>query len=209
MIFKNRQEAGKQLAVKLLRYKEHKDVVVLGIPRGGVVVAAEVAQALGVPLDIVVTRKLGAPGHRELALGAVDSHGHVFLNEDLVARLDVGKDYLTQVIREEQMEAQRREEIFHLGHPPIPLTNKTVIVVDDGVATGATTGAAVRAVRARRPGKVILAVPVAPPDSVEFLRSEVDELIVLSLPPDFAAVGQFYEDFPQVSDEEAAKLLIR
>lgn len=207
MVFRNRQEAGEKLAIKLSRYKDNKDVVVLGIPRGGVVTAAAVAKALAAPLEVVVVRKLGAPGHPELAIGAVDSAGHVFLNEVLAARLGVSGEYLAKVKEEERKEAQRREEVFRAGRPPLSLTDKTVIVVDDGVATGATTLLALRAVREQRPQKVVLAVPVAPLDSVELLRPEVDELIVLSTPPEFAAVGQFYEEFDQVSDSEVKSLL--
>lgn len=207
MIFKNRQEAGKQLAGGLSLYKDGKDTVVLGIPRGGVVVAAAVAKELGAPLDIVVARKIGAPGHAELAIGAVDSTGQVFLNEELVARLGVGADYLEKVKKEEKREARRREEVFRAGRPPLSLTNKVVIVVDDGIATGATATAALRSVKAQNPRRLILAVPVAPPETVAALRGEVDELVVLAVPSDFAAVGHFYEAFPQVSDEEVVALL--
>lgn len=206
VVFEDRREAGKLLAGKLEKYKD-KDVVVLGIPRGGVPVAAEVAKALKAPLDVVVARKLGAPGNPELAIGAIDSQGNTFLHEELVARLGVDKAYLERVKREEREEAKRREEAFRGEKLPLSLEDKTVIVVDDGIATGATTLAAVRSVRARNPKKVVLAVPVASSDSAGMLKAAVDQLVVLSVPYFFAAVGQFYRKFEQASDEEVKKIL--
>ena len=207
MIFRDRLEAGEKLAEKLSGYRDKKDAVVLGIPRGGVVVAGVVARELHLPLEVIVTRKLPAPGNPELAIGAVDSRGRVFLREELVELLRVAQGYLEKAIQEQVLEAKRREAAFRSGQPPLNLTGKTAIIVDDGLATGATALAAVRLAKAAGVASVVLAVPVAPPETVTLLKTEVDNLVVLDVPDSFAAVGQFYESFEQVSDDEVTRLL--
>lgn len=206
MEFRDRKDAGKRLGF-LLANKHYEHPVVLGVPRGGVVVAKEVAQALACPLDIVVTRKLGAPRHEELAIGAVDRDGQVVLNEERPVSLGISDAYLEHITKIEQEEILRRERVFRGNKPPPDLSNKTVLIVDDGIATGATTRAAVQWVKRQHPKKVILAVPVAPQDTVERLKEEVDDLVVLSTPLLFFAVGQFYQTFEQVSDGHVTELL--
>lgn len=207
MVFRNRVEAGKLLAEQLIRYKGDPTAVVLGIPRGGVVVAAEVAKALGLPLDVVVVRKIGAPGNAELALGAIDSRGNTFLHDDLVAHLGVDSGYLEKVKSREKEEAKRRERVFRGEKAPLSLEGRVVILVDDGIATGATTVAAIASVWAQKPKKIVLSAPVTPPDSLDLVRDKVGEITVLLTSPFFGAVGQFYQEFNQVTDEEVKKLL--
>jgi len=205
--FSNRRDAGQQLAAKLTAYKDKPDVIVLGIPRGGVVVAAQVARALNVPLDIFITRKIGAPFNHELALGAVASDGTVVLDEPLIHELRVPRRLIERETEIQKREIRRRLELFRKDRPALALENKTVIVVDDGIATGSTIIAALRALRHSRPARLVLAVPVAPAQAVPQLRAECDELVLLDTPEPFMAVGFFYEDFEQVTDEEAVNLL--
>lgn len=205
--FSNRRDAGQQLAAKLTAYKDKPDVIVLGIPRGGVVVAAQVARALNVPLDIFITRKIGAPFNHELALGAVASDGTVVLDEPLIHELRVPRRLIERETEIQKREIRRRLELFRKDRPALALENKTVIVVDDGIATGSTIIAALRALRHSRPARLVLAVPVAPVQAVPQLRAECDELVLLDTPEPFMAVGFFYEDFEQVTDEEAVNLL--
>ncbi|MEK7611323.1 MAG: phosphoribosyltransferase family protein [Patescibacteria group bacterium] len=207
MIFRDRETAGKMLAGRLADYQGEKDAIVLGIPRGGVVVAAAVAKVLNLPLDIVVARKLPAPGNPELAIGAVDGEGHVFLREGVVELYRMTPEYLETVIREQGLEANRREGVYRATRPPLNLAGKTGIIVDDGLATGATALAAVTAVRGAGAERVVLAVPVAVPEAATLLKTEVDDLVALDMPLDFLAVGQFYESFKQVTDEEVIRLL--
>lgn len=202
-IFKDRESAGKLLAARL---KNTKADIVLGIPRGGVVVAAEVAKVLNLPLDIVVTRKIGAPGQKELALGAVDPDGEVVLEEDMTRDLRLKIKDLGQEIKDQWKELKRREDVYRAGRADIDIKDKTVILVDDGIATGATTLAAVRFLK-RHGAKVILGVPVASKEAVDKLKDEADEVIVLSEPESFRAVGEFYQHFLPVSDEEVIQLL--
>jgi putative phosphoribosyl transferase len=207
-MFRDRSDAGRQLATLLEEYRaEHP--VVIGLPRGGVVVASEVAEALGAPMDILVVRKLGAPEHRELAIGAVvdSDEAKVLLDPDLIERLGVTREYLEQEIAREIQEIHRRESAYRAGRPPVPLEGRTVIVVDDGVATGASTRVALRAIRAKHPARVVLAVPVGSPETLRSLESEADEVIAVAAPDDFRAVGQFYEYFDQTGDEEVVGLL--
>jgi putative phosphoribosyl transferase len=207
LIFKDRKEAGKQLAQALEKYKNQPEAVVVGLARGGVIVAFEVAKALRLPLDVLVVRKIGAPGNEELALGAITEKGEAFYNERLVSMLHVSKDYLVQQGKKERQLAEKRSSLYRRGHPPIDLQGKTIILVDDGIATGATTRAAIKALKARKVKKMILAVPVAAPDSLHQLEKEVNEVCCLSSPSFFEAVGASYEHFDQATDEEIIRLL--
>jgi putative phosphoribosyl transferase len=207
-MFENRKEAGQKLAARLLRYKSEHPVV-LAIPSGGVPVGYEVALALEAPLDVIVVRKLGAPGQSELGIGAVvdGDHPQRVLNEDLVRELEVSQLYLNREVARQLAEIRRRQLAYRSGRPAIDLEGRTAIVVDDGIATGGSVRAALRGVRRAQPRRLVLAVPVAPPDTVASLRAEVDDLVCLSTPPFFGAVGEFYEDCRQTSDDEVIALL--
>jgi predicted phosphoribosyltransferase/dienelactone hydrolase len=202
-VYATREEAGRLLAQRLRSF-QHSDAVVLGIPRGGLPVAREVADALGVPLDVIVVRKLGAPGQPELGIGAVvdGDHPRAIFNQDIIEQLGVEDEYINGEIERQLKEVHRREVAYRGGQPKIPLTGKTVIVVDDGIATGSSTRAALRGVRRQEPKRLVLAVPVAPAESLEALRGDADEIVCLETPEDFFAVGQFYRDFHQVGDDE-------
>ena len=204
MIFKDRIEAGKKLAQKLGKIK---NPFVLAIPRGGVVVGAAVAKKLGLPLEIIVARKLGAPGNPEHAIGAVTADGELVLDQGLIERIGVGHEYILEEQESQMKEAERREEVYRAGRSKINLNGKVAILVDDGLATGATMEAAVRSVKKGGAKKVVVAVPVAPVDTIERFQNLVDEVVVLSMPESFYAIGQFYESFPQVSDEEVIEIL--
>jgi predicted phosphoribosyltransferase len=205
--FPDRRAAGRELAVALAPLQGNPQVVVLGIPRGGVVVAAVVAGALAVPLDVFITHKLGAPMNSELAIGAVASDGTAVLDHSLVRYLHLSKRWIEQERERQQREIQRRMEVYRRGKPPLVLENKIVILVDDGVATGATTVAALRALQVQHPRRRILAVPVAPRQVVRSLQVECDELVLLEAPHPFDAVGAFYTNFEQVTDEQVVALL--
>ena len=202
-IFKDRIAAGQLLANRMRNIQAD---LVLGIPRGGVVVAAVVAKKLTLPLDVVVTRKIGAPAQEELALGAIDPDGEVVWDSRLLKQLELKIENLKLKIREVKEEVKRREQLYRQGKSPLELNDKTVILVDDGIATGSTTLAAVRYLK-RHGAKVILAIPVASEEALEKLRPEVSELVVLHTPEYFAAVGQFYHQFEAVTDEEVMYLL--
>ncbi len=206
MIFKDRDEAGKKLAQKLLAYQDKENTLILGLPRGGVVVAAEVAKVLHVPLDIIVTRKLGAPGNSEFAIGAVDDKGHAIFNEE-AQDLGISEAYKKEILEKKKKEAEHQLKLYRKNRPPLDLKDKTVILVDDGLATGATMRAAVYSAKAKGAQKVIVAVPVAAPSSLEKLREEADELIYCDAPFFFGAVSSFYESFDQTTDEEVIELL--
>lgn len=206
-MFVDRREAGQQLAEALSSLAD-EDVVVLGIPRGGVDVAAVVAEALHAPLDVVIPRKVGAPGNPELGLGAVAEDVEV-LDQHLIRTLDVSEDYLRRKIADEREEIARRSALYRSGRPPVDLAGKVAVVVDDGVATGGTAAAALRWARAKGAKKVILAVPVAPGEAVRRLKDEADEIRVLATPEPFFAVGQWYRSFPQIADERVIELLSR
>jgi len=207
MRFRDRREAGQLLAKELDFLKDREDAVVLGIPRGGVVVAYEVAQAIGAPLDVYITRKIGAPHNPELAIGAVASDGRTVLDHDLVRQLGVPKDYVEEETERQRREIERRAREYRGDRPPLDLAGKTVVVVDDGVATGATTMATLRALQKQEPKELILAIPVGPPDTVKQLGEEADRVICLSTPRLFWAVGAFYAVFDQTQDEEVKRLL--
>jgi putative phosphoribosyl transferase len=206
-MFADRREAGVVLADTLAAYRGAPDLLVLGLPRGGVPVAWEVAAALHAPLDVFVVRKLGAPRWEELAVGAIASGGLVVRNDDVVRSLRISDEQLQQVIDREAAELARREEAYRGGRPPIELAGKTVILVDDGIATGASMLAAIRAIRAAGPSKIVVAVPVAPPSACRQLSDAADDVVSVLVPPGFMAVGEYYRDFRQTSDDEVRKLL--
>jgi putative phosphoribosyl transferase len=207
--FANRAEAGRLLAEKLEKYAGRTDVVVLGLPRGGVPVAYEVAQRLGVFLDVFVVRKLGVPGFEELAVGAIASGGVRVLNEDIMRSLPNADQLIESVTEKETVELERREQTYRDGRPAPELRDRVVILVDDGLATGATMRAAVAALRQRGVAKIVVAAPVGAPDTCRELEQEADETICATAPEFFQAVGQYYEDFSQTSDEEVRELLAR
>src|SRR6266496_5121403 len=207
--FLNRTEAGRLLAEKLEKYANRNDHIVLGLPRGGVPVAYEVAKRLHVPLDVFIVRKLGVPGFEELAAGAIASGSVRVLNEDVMRAIPYGDAAIEAVTAKETAELQRREQIYREGHPAPELRDKIVMLVDDGLATGATMRAAVKALRQSGAAKIVVAVPVGPPDTCHELEEQADETICLSMPEFFQAVGQYYEDFSQTSDEDVRELLAR
>ena len=207
MIFADRIDAGERLA-KGLAHLAGSDCVVLAIPRGGVIVGEVIARELGVPLDVVVPRKIGAPGNPELAIGAV-APGIRVLDPRMVGALGVTDRYLEREIAEQEAEIERRQRAYRGGRPPQPVEGRVAIVVDDGVATGSTAVAALRWARARAAERVVLAVPVAPPQSLERLRAEADEVVVLETPQPFLAVGEWYRDFDQTTDEQVVSALAR
>jgi erythromycin esterase-like protein/orotate phosphoribosyltransferase len=206
-LFHDRHDAGRQLAEKLKEYAGQPDVVVLGLPRGGVPVAAEVARALGAPMDVFVVRKLGVPGHEELAMGAVAAGGVEVLNQDVVTHLGISDQAVRQVAARELAELERRQRAYRDGRAAVALTGKVVILIDDGLATGASMRAAVGAVRAQAPRRVVVATPVAAADTCAELRREVDEIVCGETPTFFTAVGQWYEDFSPTTDEEVRAAL--
>jgi putative phosphoribosyl transferase len=205
--FPNRTEAGRQLAEKLDKYAGRDDVIVLGLPRGGVPVAYEVAKRLRAPLDVFIVRKLGVPGFEELAAGAIASGGVRVLNQDVMRAIPYADEAIEAVTGRETAELERREQIYREGRPPPELRDRIVILVDDGLATGATMRAAVKALRQCGAARIVVAVPVGPPDTCRELGDEADEAICLSTPPFFQAVGQYYEDFSQTNDEDVRELL--
>ena len=209
MIFPNRTEAGRGLATRLRNYADRKDVTVLGIPRGGVPVAFEVARMLKAPLDILVLRKLGVPGHEELGFGAIASGGIRALNPEIVEALRISPLDIEAVTSREAKELKRRERVYRGDRPALDVRGRTVIVVDDGIATGSGMRAAVNALRQMKPARIIIGVPVAPASTCDHLRQEVDDLVCLAMPDPFYGVGQFYYDFSQVSDREVNDLLDR
>ncbi len=207
MIFANRTEAGQELALLLRKYANRNDVVVLGAPRGGVPVAFEVATQLRVPLDVFVLRKLGVPGREEFAFGAIASGGVRIVDRDTVEGLGITGLDIERVTRAERQELERRERAYRGGRPPLNVNGLIVILVDDGIATGSSMRAAIRALRQMKPSRIVIAVPVAPASTCNRLQFEADELVCLEMPEPFYGVGQFYDDFSQVSDEEVKDLL--
>lgn len=207
MIFKNRIQAGEELAKKLRQFKGSAETIVLGLPRGGAVVAAAVAKELGLPLDIIVLRKIGAPGNPEFAIGAITEDGEAVLDKAAIVAWQIPAEYIKQEITKETQEARRRLKLYRGERALLNLKNKTAILVDDGIATGATMAAAIISARAKGAKKVIVAAPVIAVDTLETLQKETDEVIYLDAPAYFGAVGAFYENFEQVEDEEVITLL--
>jgi predicted phosphoribosyltransferase len=208
-LFRNRSEAGRRLAASLRAYANRDDVVVLALPRGGVPVAFEIANALNSPLDVFVVRKVGLPWHEELAIGALASGGVRLLNEELIDAYRVDRRDVDRVMRREQAELERREKLYRNNRPFPDLRNKTVILVDDGLATGSTMRVAVEALRKESPARIVVAVPVAAPETCDAFRDIADEIVCSVTPEPFYAVGLWYDDFSQTTDEEVHDLLAR
>lgn len=208
-IFQNRIEAGRLLARKLTAYANRPDVVVFGLPRGGVPVAFEVAKALNVPLDVFVVRKLGLPGQEELAMGAIATGGVQVLNDEVVRAWRIPDEMIKEVTRKETEELERRELLYRSDRPALDVRGRTVILVDDGIATGMTMFAAIAALQQQGPERIVVAVPVAPPETCDELRAKVDEVVCLMMPREFYAISLWYKDFSQTTNEEVRDLLKR
>lgn len=212
MILRNRQEAGRLLACRLMAYKDDPKALILALPRGGVPVGVQVGRALHLPLDVFITRKIGAPGNKEFALGAVAETGFVYINEEAL-RYEIASDeflntYLGQEVENQKREIVRRQKMYRQGAPLPPLEDRTVLMVDDGVATGSTFLASLHALRDIHVSKIVAAIPVGPPDTLARIKPLVDELVVLHQPSPFEAVGLHYEDFTQVEDEQVCQCLM-
>jgi predicted phosphoribosyltransferase len=207
--FRNRTDAGRQLAEKLAAYANRPDVLVLALPRGGVPVAFELARAFGAPLDVFLVRKLGVPGYEELAMGAVATGGVRVLNDEIVRGLGISEHEIDAVVARELRELSRRDRLYRGDRPPSDVAGRTVILVDDGLATGATMRAAVQALRQQQPGRIVAAVPTASPDTCQVLKAEADDVICAITPEPFFAVGHWYDDFTQTTDDEVRELLAR
>jgi predicted phosphoribosyltransferase len=205
--FRDRREAGRLLARYLLQHEGDAGVLVLALPRGGVPVGYEVATRLGSPLDVFVVRKLGVPGHEEVGMGAIATGGVIVLDHDLIARLRIPRHMIDAILSDEERELRRREEVYRGELPPLDVAGKTVVLVDDGLATGSTMRAAIAALRAQRPKRIAVAVPISDPSICEQLRDEADEVVCAMTPEPFYAVGLWYEDFSQTSDDEVRELL--
>lgn len=207
MVFRNRKDAGVQLAEKLRQYEKNPILLVLGLARGGVVVAAEVARILDVPLDAFVVRKLGFPGHEEMAIGAIASGGATVLDEEIIQGYGIPDEAVDAIQESERRELERREHAYRGDEPPADVIGRVVILVDDGIATGSSMSAAIAALWPRHPAKIVVAVPVAPASTVRRIEKEVNEVVCLSAPKEFLAVGEWYEDFQPVGDREVRRLL--
>lgn len=208
-VFANRVEAGQLLAERLSRYAGRPDVLVLALPRGGVPVASEVAQRLGAPLDVFVVRKLGVPGHEELAMGAIATGGVRVINQEVVEQLRIRPEVIDRVAAQERAELERRELAYRGHRPPPQIVGRTVIVIDDGIATGSTMRAALAALRRQHPARLIVATPTVAAATLTEIESKADEVVAVIAPEDFYGVGQWYEDFSQTTDEEVRDLLNR
>jgi len=207
MVFRDRTDAGRQLAAKLKEVIDTSNAIVLALPRGGVPVAFEVARALHVPLDIFLVRKLGVPGREELAMGAIASGGVRVINDDVVRELGIPSRWIDIAAADESAELRRRELAYRDSRPAPDVRDKTVVLVDDGLATGATMRAAVAALRKMEPDRIVVAVPVGAPDTCHELRAQADDIVCLKQPDPFYAVGSWYQDFEQTTDEEVRELL--
>lgn len=207
MLFLDRQDAGQQLANKLTDFKNKPNTVILGLPRGGVVVAAVIAKQLALPLDIIIPRKIGAPTNPELAIGAITEDGQMIINQPIIDNLAIPPGYINQEANKQKHEAIRRLKLYREDRQPLNLKNRTVILVDDGVATGATMRAAILSVKNKKASQIILAAPVIAYDTLQALSREVDQVIYLDAPFFFGAVGAFYQNFAQTSDEEVIGIM--
>ncbi|MGX2042066.1 phosphoribosyltransferase [Methylocaldum sp. MU1018] len=208
-LFENRTDAGRRLAQALGAYAGRSDLIVLALPRGGLPVGYEVARALKAPLDLLIVRKLGMPGYEELAMGAIASGGVSVLNRNVVSAYRISAETIEKVAAKERLELERRERLYRGDRPYPEFEGRCIVVVDDGIATGATMRAGLAALRQRNPARTVVAVPLAPRETVERLRAEVDEVICLATPEPFYAVGQGYQDFPQTGDDEVRRILAR
>lgn len=208
-VFEDRADAGRRLAERLLRYRGRRDVLVLALPRGGVPVGYEVAKALDAPLDVMIVRKLGLPGQEELAMGAIASGGVQVINEEVVGLTGVPREVVDRVAAEERRELERRERAYRDERPPPRIAGRTVILVDDGVATGSTLRAAIAALRAQHPSGIVVAVPTAPAAACEQLRREADGVVCVATPEPFFAISLSYRSFPQLSDDDVRDILRR
>lgn len=205
--FENRRQAGQLLATELHYLKGHRDLLILALPRGGVPVAFEVARSLEAPLDVLIVRKLGVPGHDELAMGAIASGGAKVLNQDVISELGISDFEITRVMMKEEQEIIRRERLYRLGRDALDVEDKWIVLVDDGLATGATMLAAIRTLRKNSPAKILVAVPVAPPSTCAEVSAEADEFVCLNKLEPFGGVGYWYRDFTQTTDDEVRSLL--
>jgi len=208
-LFADRLDAGRRLARRLGGYRRRENVLVLALPRGGVVIGFEIARALSAPLDIIIVRKLGFPGRPELAIGALAETGRVVLNEEVISLFDVPRSYVDREIAEQAKKITERAGLYRQGGPPVHVEGKTVILTDDGVATGSTMKAAIQTLKEEALLSLVVAVPLGPPQTVAELRAMADEVVCLESPPDFVAVGMHYGDFGEVSDREVVGLLAR
>ncbi len=206
-LFKDRVDAGKKLAKELSKYANRSDVLILALPRGGVPVAFEVAKELNVKMDVFIVRKLGVPGNEELAMGAISSDNILVLNEDIVRSFQIPERVINMVAENELKELERRERTYRGDRPKPEISGLTVILIDDGLATGATMRAAAAALKTKNPAKIVVAVPTGAPDTCEFFRKEVDEVICVATPEPFYGVGAWYGNFSQTTDEEVCELL--
>ena len=206
-IFKNREEAGARLALKLNKYKDKEGIIVLGLPRGGVIIGNEIANYLNCPLDVIIIRKLGFPGNSEIAIGAISEAGNIILDEDLISYYRISDEYIREEVSRQKSLIDKRVDLYRKGSSPIDLKGKTVILVDDGVATGSTMKVAISTLRVEEKKKVVVAIPVLPLETAEGLLKLADELIFLEMPYDFVSVGSYYQDFNQVTDNDVIKIL--
>ncbi len=205
--FRNREEAGQLLALELGHYANRKDLLILALPRGGVPIAHEISRVLHAPLDVLVVRKLGVPGHEEMAMGAIATGGIRMLNQQMITALRISPEAVAEVDRLEHEELARRERAYREMNPPLDAKGKTVILVDDGIATGSTMQVAIASLRRHDVARIVVAAPVAPPSVVTMLRQLADEVVCFQMPEDFGGVGRWYDDFSQTSDKEVRKLL--
>ena len=206
-LFRDRRDAGRKLAQKLTAYAGRTDIIVLALPRGGVPVAYEVALALHAPMDIFIVRKLGLPGHEELAVGAIASGSARVLNEEIIRYLNISEAVIDAIAQRELQELERRERAYRGDRPPLHVEGRTIILIDDGLATGASMRAAIAGLRAQNPAHIVVAVPTAAPETCEALEPEVDQMICATTPEPFYGVSRWYEDFSQTTDEEVKMLL--
>jgi putative phosphoribosyl transferase len=205
--FRDRTDAGQQLATKLLAYANRADVIAVALPRGGVPVAAEVTQALNIPLEICLVRKLGTPSHKELAMGAIASGGVRMLNYDILNKLNIPGDTVDEVAAHELRELQRRNHVYRGDRPPLDVSDQIILLIDDGIATGSTMRAAIAILKAQHPARIVIAVPVAPPETCQAMLKEVDEVVCVFQPDPLYSIGLWYENFAQITDPEVCHLL--